>query len=192
LAESADTLIRDLEEIQPTHMSSVPRFYEKLLTAVAAPDRQETYRRLRWIFGRRMVWLSSGGAPLPRPIAEVYEAAGLPLLQGYGLTESSPVIAFNRTSFNKAGTVGLPLPGVEVKISADGEVLARGPNIMKGYWKNPQATAEALKDGWLYTGDLGSIDSEGYLSITGRKKELLVLSNGKKVVPSFIEGLLLG
>jgi long-chain acyl-CoA synthetase len=192
LAESAETLVRDLAEIQPTHMSSVPRFYEKLLTAVTASDPQETYRRLRTIFGPRIVWLSSGGAPLPRPIAEVYEAAGLPLLQGYGLTESSPCISFNRKGFNKTGTVGLPLPGVEVKISADGEVLSRGPHIMKGYWKNPQATAEAIQDGWLLTGDLGSIDADGYLSITGRKKELLVLSNGKKVVPSFIEGLLLG
>jgi long-chain acyl-CoA synthetase len=192
LAESADTLIGDLEEIQPTHLSCVPRFYEKVLTAVAAPDPQETYRRLRRIFGRRIVWLSSGGAPLPKPIAQVYEAAGLPLLQGYGLTESSPVISFNRKDFNKTGTVGLPLPGVEIKIAADGELLSRGPNIMKGYWKNPEATAEALKDGWLYTGDLGHIDADGYLSITGRKKELLVLSNGKKVVPSYIEGLLLG
>jgi long-chain acyl-CoA synthetase len=191
LAESSETLIRDLEEIQPTHMSCVPRFYEKVLTAVASPDAQEVHRRLRKIFGRRMFWLSSGGAPLPKPVAEVYEAAGLPLLQGYGLTESSPVISFNRLGFNKTGTVGLPLPGVEIKIAPDGEVLSRGPHIMKGYWKNPQATAEALKDGWLYTGDLGHIDADGYLSITGRKKELLVLSNGKKVVPSYIEGLLL-
>ena len=87
---------------------------------------------------------------------------------------------------------GLPLPGVEIAIAPDGEVLARGPNIMKGYWKNPEATAEALNDGWLYTGDLGHIDADGYLTITGRKKELLILSNGKKVVPTFIEGLLLG
>jgi len=192
LAESAETLIRDLEEIQPTHMSSVPRFYEKVLTAVAGPDPQETQKRLRYIFGRRIVWLSSGGAPLPRPIALVYEAAGLPLLQGYGLTESSPVISFNRKGHNKTGSVGLPLPGVEIAIAPDGEVLARGPNIMKGYWKNSEATAEALKDGWLYTGDLGHIDADGYLTITGRKKELLILSNGKKVVPTFIEGLLLG
>jgi long-chain acyl-CoA synthetase len=113
------------------------------------------------------------------------------MYQGYGLTETSPVISFNREGHNKPGTVGLPLPGVEVKIAPDGEILTRGPHVMKGYWNNPQATAETIRDGWLHTGDLGQIDADGYLSITGRKKELLVLSNGKKVVPSYIEGLLL-
>jgi long-chain acyl-CoA synthetase len=192
LSDSVDTVVRDLEEIQPTHLACVPRFYEKLLTAVAAPDSEETGRRLGTIFGPRMQWLSSGGAPLPRPIAETYLAAGLPLFQGYGLTESSPVISFNRKGHNKVGTVGLPLPGVEIAIALDGEVITRGPHVMKGYWNNPAATAEVLRDGWLYTGDLGEIDADGYLSITGRKKELLVLSSGKKVVPSYIEGLLLG
>jgi long-chain acyl-CoA synthetase len=192
LAELADTLVRDLEETRPTHMASVPRFYEKLLTAVATADVARTQKRLRDIFGPRIRWLSVGGAPLPRPIAEAYVAAGLPVYQGYGLTESSPVITFNRAGSNKLGTVGGPLPGVEVAIAPDGEVLCRGPNVMKGYWKNPAATAEALEDGWLHTGDLGSLDEEGFLTITGRKKELLVLSNGKKVVPSYIEGLLIG
>jgi long-chain acyl-CoA synthetase len=127
---------------------------------------------------------------LPLPIAEAYQRAGLKLLQGYGLTETSPVISFNSLSVNKLGTVGKPLPGVEVKIAPDGEVLTRGPHVMKGYWKNPQATAETIRDGWLYTGDLGCLDADGFLSITGRKKELMVLSNGKKVVPSHLEGLL--
>jgi long-chain acyl-CoA synthetase len=113
------------------------------------------------------------------------------MLQGYGLTESSPVITFNRRASNKLGTVGLPVPGVEVRIADDGEVLTRGPHVMVGYWKNPKATAEAIRDGWLHTGDLGQLDCEGFLSITGRKKDLLVLSNGKKVVPTEIEGLLL-
>lgn len=129
---------------------------------------------------------------MPRTIADTYREAGLVILEGYGLTESSPVISFNRRTNPRAGTVGLPLPGVEVAIAPDGEVLCRGPNIMKGYWNNPEATAAALHDGWLHTGDLGTIDADGFLSITGRKKELLVLSNGKKVVPPQIEGLLLG
>ncbi len=116
--------------------------------------------------------------------------AGLPVLPGYGLTESSPVISFNRSTRNRPYTVGPALPGVEIKIAPDGEVLARGPNIMKGYWNKPEATAEAIRDGWLYTGDLGSLDADGFLTITGRKKELLVLSNGKKVIPTQIEGLL--
>src|SRR5262249_12625909 len=117
-------------------------------------------------------------------------AAGLLLMQGYGLTESSPVISFNRKDRNKIDTVGPPLPGVEVAIAPDGEVLTRGPHVMKGYWNNPQATVDALRGGWLHTGDLGQLDGDGFLKITGRKKELLVLSNGKKVVPAAIEGLL--
>jgi long-chain acyl-CoA synthetase len=192
LADSADTLVDDLKEIQPTHLSCVPRFYEKVLTAVATADPKETGRRLQKIFGPRMEWLGSGGAPLPKAIAEAFEEAGLVILEGYGLTESSPVISFNRKTQNRIGTVGLPLPGVEVAIAADGEVLCRGPNVMKGYWNNPEATWAALRDGWLHTGDLGKLDADGFLSITGRKKELLVLSNGKKVFPPQIEGLLLG
>jgi long-chain acyl-CoA synthetase len=192
LADSAETLVENLAEIQPTHMSCVPRFYEKVLSAVASPDAEETGRRLRRIFGPRILHLASGGAPLPVAIAEVYVAAGLPLMQGYGLTETSPVISFNTRAANKLGTVGRPLPGVEVKIGPDGEVLTRGPHIMKGYWKNAQATAETIRDGWLHTGDLGTLDDDGFLSITGRKKELMVLSNGKKIVPSFHEGLLVG
>jgi long-chain acyl-CoA synthetase len=191
LAESAETLVRDLGEVRPTHMNAVPRFYEKVLTAVASDDAEKTARCLRRVFGPRIDWLNSGGAPLPPPIAEAYHRAGLVLLQGYGLTESSPVISFNRKENFKLNTVGPPLPGVEVAIAPDGEVLSRGPHIMKGYWNNPGATAEALRDGWLHTGDLGELDADGHLRITGRKKELLVLSNGKKVVPPFIEGLLL-
>src|SRR5439155_22502859 len=96
---------------------------------------------------------------------------------------------FNRTDRSKPGTAGMVLPGVEIKIAPDGEVLARGPNIMLGYWKNAEANAEAIRDGWLYNGDLGTLDADGFLTITGRKKELLVLSNGKKVLPTQIEGL---
>jgi long-chain acyl-CoA synthetase len=191
LAESSETVVDNLAEVEPTHMASVPRLYEKVLTAVASPDEQETGRRLRKVFGPRVDWLSSGGAPLPLAIAETYRRAGLLVLQGYGLTESSPVISFNRKEHYKLDTVGERIPGVEVRIAPDGEVLTRGPHVMKGYWNNPQATAEALRDGWLYTGDLGDLDADGFLRITGRKKEILVLSNGKKVVPAYLEGLLL-
>jgi long-chain acyl-CoA synthetase len=190
LAESPDTLVRDLAEVRPTHLAGVPRFYEKVLAAAAAPDAAEADRRLRAVFGSRLNWMSSGGAPLPLPVAQAYHRAGLLLLQGYGLTESSPVISFNTKAAHKLDTVGRPLPGVEVRIAPDGEVLTRGPHVMQGYWNNAPATAEALRDGWLYTGDLGELDADGFLRITGRKKELLVLSNGKKVVPAYIEGLL--
>jgi long-chain acyl-CoA synthetase len=191
LAECGDTILDNLKELQPTHIASVPRLYEKVLAAEATSDPHETAKRLRRVFGARMERMSSGGAPLPLAVGQAYAEAGLTIYAGYGLTESSPVISFNTRKHNKLGTVGLPLPGVEVKIAPDGEILSRGPHIMKGYWNNPTATAEAIRDGWLYTGDIGTIDPDGYLSITGRKKELLVLSNGKKVVPSFLEGLLL-
>jgi long-chain acyl-CoA synthetase len=191
LAESQETLVLNLAETRPTRLTSVPRFYEKVYGAVAAADPKETARRLRAVFGPRVDYLTSGGAPLPKGLAGAYGAAGLLLLQGYGLTESSPVISFNRKSKYKLDTVGPPIPGIEVRIADDGEVLTRGPHVMKGYWNNPAATAEAIRDGWLHTGDLGSLDADGFLSITGRKKELLVLSNGKKVVPSEVEGRLL-
>jgi long-chain acyl-CoA synthetase len=191
LGESAETVVQNLADVRPTHMSSVPRFYEKVLAAVASPDGEETRRRLRGIFGPRVDWLGSGGAPLPPAMAHTMHDAGLLVLQGYGLTESSPVITFNRKENYKLETVGQAIPGVEVQIAPDGEILTRGPHVMKGYWNNPEAMAEAIRDGWLYTGDLGSLDADGFLSITGRKKELLVLSNGKKVVPTYLEGLLL-
>ncbi len=191
LAESAETLVANLAEVQPTHLSAVPRFYEKILAAVAGPQ-QESQRRLRSVFGTRIEWLSSGGAPLPLAIAKAYQDAGLMLLQGYGLTESSPVISFNHKQAYKLASVGRPIPGVEVCIAADGEVLTRGPHVMKGYWKNPAASADAIEDGWLHTGDLGDLDADGFLTITGRKKDLLVLSSGKKIVPTHVEGLLVG
>jgi long-chain acyl-CoA synthetase len=190
LAESAETVVANLAEVQPTHLSCVPRFYEKLLAAVGSLDPKVMAAKLRAIFGPRMRFLGSGGAPLPAAIEKTLRDAGLPILPGYGLTESSPVITFNRLSRNKPYTVGVALPGVEVKIAPDGEILSRGPHIMPGYWNNPEATAEAIRDGWLHTGDLGSLDADGFLTITGRKKELMVLSNGKKVVPPHIEGLL--
>ncbi len=191
LAESQETLVLNLAETRPTRITAVPRFYEKLYAALATSDPKETSRRLRAAFGPRLDFLASGGAPLAKSVAEAYRAAGLLVLQGYGLTESSPCIAFNRKDAHKLETVGPPIPGIEVRIADDGEVLTRGPHVMKGYWNNPRATAEAVRDGWLHTGDLGALDADGFLSITGRKKELLVLSNGKNVVPSEVEGRLL-
>lgn len=191
LSESAETVVQDLHDIEPTHMSAVPRFYEKALTAVASPDPSQTGQRLLKIFGSRICWLGSGGAPLPVAVAQAYLDAGLPVLQGYGLTESSPVISFNRTEHFKIETVGQAIPGVEIAIAPDGEVLTRGPHVMKGYWNDPAGTAQAIRHGWLHTGDTGRLDEEGFLTITGRKKDLLALSNGKKVVPTWIEGRLL-
>ena len=190
LAESIDTLIVNLAEIQPMWMNSVPRFYEKVWSTVEHLAPEARAARLRSIFGPRIRNLSSGGAPLPTHLAEGFAAAGIPLLQGYGLTESSPVISFNSIECNRLGSVGRPIEGVEVRIAPDGEILTRGPHVMRGYWKDPQATAAALVDGWLHTGDVGHIDADGFLFITDRKKDLIITSGGKNIAPTELERLL--
>lgn len=187
LARSAETVAVDLSQTHPVHLSSVPRFYEKLLASVRDLPADERTRRLRAIFGPRIGWLGCGGAPLPLDVARAYEDAGFEVIVGYGLTEASPVISTNRLGANRLGTVGQALPGVEIRIADDGEILTRGPHVMAGYWNRPDAAADAIKDGWLHTGDLGRLDADGYLIVAGRKKDLIVLSSGKKVRASDIE-----
>src|SRR5258705_1548643 len=139
--------------------------------------------------GGRLRYFVSGGAPLSPALSYSYLAAGIPILQGYGATETC-IVSANRPENNQVGSVGLPFEGIEDNIAEDGEILLRGPNVMRGYYGHPEETASVLQDEWFATGDVGHVDKEGHLYITDRKKDLFKLSNGKYVAPQQIESLL--
>ena len=142
--------------------------------------------------GGRLRFVMSGGAALSAEVSRIFIGLGLPILQGYGMTESSPVVCANRLTDNVPASVGLPIPGVEVKLGEDNALLIRGPNVMLGYWNNPQATQAVIsQDGWLNSGDIASIDAQGHITITGRLKEIIVLSTGEKVPPADMEAAIL-
>ncbi len=229
-AEDVTTLLRDMPEVQPKVMISVPRLYEKIYAGVQAKmaegpavkralfnlaqklglerfelsQRGETLTgfkawlwgvldglvnaKLRDKMGGNIRAFISGGAALHPAIAQFLLAADIVVLPGYGLTESSPVLTVNRLSLIKPDTVGPALPGVELKVNDDGELQARGPMVMQGYWNKPEATAEIIDgEGWLSTGDIVEIDDDGFVKIVDRKKEIMVLSNGENVPPAVIE-----
>jgi len=232
-AEDVTTLMRDIAEVRPTVMISVPRLYEKVYVGVheklahasalkrALFDKAQTlgaeqfelkqqgsslaggkamafklldhlvHGKLRAKLGGRLRLFISGGGALHPDIARFLLAAGITVCPGYGLSEASPVLAVNPERKIKPETVGPALPGVELRLADDGELLARGPMVMQGYWRKSGATAEVLgSDGWLHTGDIAEMDDEGYVRIVDRKKELMVLSNGENVPPARVEKLI--
>jgi long-chain acyl-CoA synthetase len=145
------------------------------------------YQKIRDALGGECEMSISGGAPLGDRLAHFFRGVGVTVYEGYGLTETAPGVAINLQNAIRVGTVGRPLPGVTVRIADDGEILVRGDNVFQGYWKNADATDEVLQDGWFHTGDLGSLDKDGYLRITGRKKEIIVTAGGKNVAPAVLE-----
>ncbi|HLI20927.1 MAG TPA: AMP-dependent synthetase/ligase, partial [Stellaceae bacterium] len=167
----------------PHSLTPFERLYDRVLEKLVRD-------KVRARFGGRLKAMVSGGAPLNPQIGAFFIALGLRLLQGYGQTESSPVVSANRPDKIKVATVGPPLDGVEVKIAEDGEILVRGALVMKGYWNEPEATAKALEGGWLHTGDVGEIDRDGYIVITDRKKDFIKNSGGDMIAPARIEGAL--
>ncbi len=149
-------------------------------------DRQ-VLAKIRGLFGGRVELAVTGAAPINPEILRFFDAAGVLVLEGWGMTETSTAATVATPENFKPGTVGRPFPGVELKIADDGEILVKGPNIFQGYHKNPEATAETLVDGWLHTGDIGELDSEGYLKITGRKKDIIITAGGKNITPANLE-----
>jgi long-chain acyl-CoA synthetase len=166
----------------PPHLRIAHAAFDKLV-----------YGKLRGLLGGKVEYAVSGGAPLGARLGHFFRGVGVTILEGYGLTETTAGATCNLPDAVKIGTVGRPIPGATVKIADDGEILLRGDNIFRGYWKNEKATSEVLEgDGYFHTGDIGELDDEGFLKITGRKKELIVTAGGKNVAPAVLEDRLRG
>lgn len=178
------TILAQIAQTRPTYVPGVPRLFESAyLRAGRDPH------TLRAMFGDRLVYALSGGAPIATEMLATYAAAGISLVEGYGLTETSTALTISTPHDNRPGAVGRALSGVELRIAVDGEILARGPNIFVGYLDDEHSTVDVLRGGWFHTGDLGKIDADGYLTVTGRKKNLIVTSTGKNVAPEFAESI---
>ena len=183
------TVLARLPEVRPTVFMSVPSIWEKLAQgAMRAPDAAAQHAALAAVTGGRLRFCLSGGAGLKREVKELFHAAGLLIIEGYGLTECSPTLTLNRPDAFRFDTVGKVLPSVELRLAEDGEILARGPSIFGGYHKDPAATKEAFTDdGWFKTGDVGRFTDDGFLQIIDRKKDILVTAGGKNIAPANIE-----
>ncbi|MDZ4657244.1 MAG: AMP-dependent synthetase/ligase [Bythopirellula sp.] len=192
LAENRDTILRDCQLVRPTVLNGVPYFYQKVAQSLHAAGKSKQPGALLELLGGKVRLCFCGGAAVAPEVEKLFAEQGLPLLSGYGLTEAAPVITATRKENYCPGSVGRPLADVEVRLATDGEILARGPNVMLGYWRDEIATQAAIVDGWLHTGDLGEFDADGNLRIVGRRKEIFVLSTGKKVCPASVEQRLAG
>ena len=180
-------VVAELAEVRPTFLPSVPRIFEKLHTALA---RRVDDATVRAAVGGRLRLALSGAAPISLGVLEFFHAAGVPLVEGYGMTESTGCGTVSTLDHHRLGTVGVAAPGVSIRIAEDGEILMAGPHIFAGYWQDPEATRESLVDGWLHTGDLGELDADGFLTITGRKKDIIITSGGKNIAPASLENVL--
>ncbi|REK91812.1 long-chain fatty acid--CoA ligase [Streptomyces inhibens] len=176
-------VVAELSEVRPTILPSVPRLFEKAY-AVARDLPPETVAQA---FGGRLRLAVTGAAPIAPEIQEFFASCGIPIHDTYGMTESTALVAANLPGAVRPGTVGRPLPGAQIRIAPDGEILARGAGIFAGYLDNPKATAQTVVDGWLHTGDLGRLDADGYLTVTGRKKDIIITATGKNVTPAHLE-----
>jgi long-chain acyl-CoA synthetase len=190
LAESRETVLTDCAAFRPSLLNGVPYFYDRVRRVLIDQGRQDQPDALRDLLGGEVRACASGGAALPDHVFDFFWQRNVPLLQGYGLTETSPVITMSTPAHVRRGATGRAIRDVEVRIADDGEILTRGPHVMAGYYRQPQATADVIRDGWFHTGDLGRLDEDGFLFITGRKKEILVTSGGKNIAAVYLESLL--
>ena len=191
ISRGRDFLFAECAQFHPTFLNGVPYFFERCHRQLKQQQLLGEPAALRQLLGGAIRLCNCGGAPLADHLFDYFRASGIGLVTGYGLTEAAPVVTSNRPTVWRRGSVGQAIPGVEVRLADDGEVLVRGENVMSGYYRNETATRRALVDGWLFTGDLGVLDNDGFLFLNGRKDDLIVLNTAKKVYPAELENLLL-
>lgn len=190
LAASPTNLMADLATIRPTYLIGVPRLFERIAMGLRQQNVANIPGILQKVTGGELLACTCGGASLSSEVAEFFASRGITIFEGYGLTEASPVVSLNTPSAHRPATLGRAVLGTEIDLAADGEIMVRGEHVMLGYWRDDAATRETIHEGWLMTGDLGTIDADGFLQIVGRKKEMIVASSGRKVFPASIEAKL--
>jgi long-chain acyl-CoA synthetase len=192
LGRARETLVADAQQVQPTLLVVVPLILARLRQAATSQFGASDNQAIQKLLGGRVRGFICGGAPLTRDLHEFFAAQSTPVWEGYGLTEASPVVSASSDGQNKPGSVGRFLPHTLAQLAEDGELLISGRHVMAGYWQDAMATRETLRNGWLYTGDLATIDREGFLFLHGRKKEFIALASGKKIWPAAIESQFAG